>query len=303
MFQAIFNSNNKVKITLINATGVDGAIVPIQVARFDQLHPIVSGNKFYKLKYNVATAFDKGKRGILTMGGAYSNHLAATAFFCKENNLTSTGIIRGEIKVPLNPTLQFCRDCGMELIPVGRNEFDKTHPTIQKIITERTTEHFVPMGGANAEGIKGAAEMMQAIENFEQYQTIVCAVGSGTMFKGLKASLLTHQCLLGIPAVQIRKEDQRTFTGQLFDPVNHPNIQLNFDYSFGGYAKKNETLLNFMKKMKEQHQLPLDFIYTAKALYGLLDLIEKGILSSEAPVLFIHSGGLQGNNSLDFSSS
>ncbi len=145
--------------------------------------------------------------------------------------------------------------------------------------------------------------MMQAIENFEQYQTIVCAVGSGTMFKGLQSTLLSHQCLLGIPAVQIRKEDQESFTSQLFDPVNQPNIQLNFDYSFGGYAKKNETLLHFMKKIHQQHHLPLDFIYTAKALYGLLDLIEKGILRSAAPILFIHSGGLQGNNSLDFLSS
>ncbi|MBU6157584.1 MAG: pyridoxal-phosphate dependent enzyme [Bacteroidetes bacterium] len=300
MFQAIFNTNNKVKITLINVTGVDGAILPVHVARFDQLHPIVSGNKFYKLKYNVAAALDQGKRGILTMGGAYSNHLAATAFFCKENNLKSTGIIRGEIKLPLNPTLQFCTECGMELIPIERNEFDASHPTMQKIIKTRTTEHFVPMGGANAEGIKGAAEMIQSIENIEQYQIIVCAVGSGTMFKGLKESLLPHQSLLGIPAIQIRNEDQDIFTGQLFDPIKHPNIQINFNYSFGGYAKKNETLLHFMKKINQQYQLPLDFIYTAKALYGLLDLIEKGILQSDQPILFIHSGGLQGNNSIQF---
>lgn len=300
MFQAIFNTDNKIKITLINATGADGAIVPVHVARFDLLHPIVSGNKFYKLKFNIAAVLEKGKKGILTMGGAYSNHLAAAAFFCRENNLKSTGIIRGEIKLPLNPTLQYCADCGMELIAVERNEFEAAHPVIQSIIADRPSEYFVPMGGANAEGIKGAAEMATAIENFEEYEIIVGSIGSGTMFKGWMQSLLPHQSLLGFAAMKIKKEEQHAFLHQLVNPIKKMKMNVNFDYSFGGYAKKNAALLDFMKMIYQQNQIPTDFVYTAKALYGLLDLIKKGFLSSSKPILFIHSGGLQGNNSIDF---
>ncbi len=135
------------------------------VARLDRLHPVVSGNKYFKLKYNIDAAIRQNKKGIITMGGPYSNHLAASAFTCREAGITPIGIVRGEVKAPLNHTLAFCSSQGMQLVPCERNEYDPNSKYVRQIISNHPNYFFIPQGGDNAEGLKGCEEILHHIRD------------------------------------------------------------------------------------------------------------------------------------------
>lgn len=292
MLQVITIRLHNIKWT--TATGVQAGC---SMARLDLLHPVVSGNKYFKLKYNLQRALAEGK-GIITMGGAYSNHLAATAFACNETGIDSIGLIRGEVTAPLNHTLSFCARHNMKLIPVSRQEYKSNSGSIQTILAEHKDFLFVPEGGDNPEGEKGCSEIASLINNFDSFTHIACAVGTGTTARGLAQSLLPHQTLLAIPVLKIKAEDRAAFVQQHLISQKEQQLTVLFEYAGKGYASEEQQLFEFMNLFCRQTGVPLDFVYTAKLLKAVTHLFEKDYFTPNDRLLVIHTGGLQGNESL-----
>ena len=267
------------------------------VKREDLLHPEISGNKWRKLKYNLQEAERQGKRTLLTFGGAYSNHIAATAAAGKEFAFKTIGVIRGEEHRPLNPTLSFASSCGMKLHYISREQYkQKNDPVfLQGLAQEYNHPYILPEGGTNALAVKGCAEIVQDIHM--EYDYICCAAGTGGTIAGVIAGLQGKRQVLGFPALKggsfLQREIEQLvleYSGQRYS-----NWQLVTDYHFGGYAKVKPELLEFMKWFQEQHQVPLEPIYTGKMLYGLYDLVKQGYFTNGSRIVAVHTGGLQGN--------
>ncbi|HET9058142.1 MAG TPA: pyridoxal-phosphate dependent enzyme [Chitinophagaceae bacterium] len=269
--------------------------IEVAVARLDLLHPVVSGNKYFKLKYNIENAKTQNKTGIITFGGAYSNHLAATVFACKEAGLESVAVVRGEKTSELNHTLRFCKEMGMQLEFVNRNKYNNKellYPFFQK---KYESWYLVPEGGNNEAGEKGCSEILSHIDHSNLYTHIICDIGSGATFSGIVKSSQAHQKVIGIVVLKGAEVMDKIFVNNLA-PRN--NFQLIHDYHFNGYAKKNDELISFMNRFYLQHQIPTDFVYTGKLFYALHSLITKNYFPPGSKILCMHTGGLQGNLSL-----
>ena len=256
------------------------------------IHPTVSGNKYRKLKYNLQKAQSENYKGILTFGGAFSNHIAATAAAGQALNIPTVGIIRGEelaSKIELNSTLNYARSCGMHLEFVSRSVYkQKTDPAYLKTLLESFEDFYIiPEGGTNALAIKGCEEILT--EEDHTFDTICCAVGTGGTIGGLINSSLPTQKIIGFPALKgsFLNEDICKFATQ-------SNWELWEAYHFGGYAKVDSKLITFMNHFKTTFKIPLDPVYTAKMMYGIFDAIQTGKIPKDAKVLAIHTGGLQG---------
>jgi 1-aminocyclopropane-1-carboxylate deaminase len=266
--------------------------IKLTVKREDLLHPHISGNKFRKLKYNILQAKKEGKKALLTFGGAFSNHIAATAAAGKEYGFTTIGVIRGEElvnKIGDNPTLAFAQSCGMVLKFVTRDDYRlKAEPQfIENLKAEFGDFYLVPEGGTNALAVKGCEEIL--ITEDEQFTHICCAVGTGGTISGLINSAEHQQQVLGFPALKGEGllDDICKFAPQ-------GNWQLVSDYHFGGYGKVTEELIVFMNDFFEKTGIPLDPVYTGKMFFGVIDLIHKGYFPENSDILLIHTGGLQG---------
>ncbi len=268
-------------------------IVKFFVARLDAVHPIVSGNKLFKLFYNLQTALAHQK-GIITMGGAYSNHLAATAYACKIAGISSIGIVRGEVSTSLNHTLQFCKEHGMELIPMERKHFHRSSSLIQNFIHKNPSFLFVPEGGDNQEGMQGCEEIPKRIPDYSSYTHIICAAGTGTTIRGITRASAQHQHCIAIPVLKIKSYEQQLFRVKHL----HENTTCLFGYAGKGYARKDKQLFSFMNNFFKQSAIPLDFIYTAKLLKAVSELYDSNYFTNSSRLLVIHTGGLQGNESL-----
>jgi 1-aminocyclopropane-1-carboxylate deaminase len=256
------------------------------------IHPTVSGNKYRKLKYNLQKAQSENYRGILTFGGAFSNHIAATAAAGQSLNIPTVGIIRGEelaSKIELNSTLKYAQSCGMHLEFVSRSVYkQKTDSTYLKTILETFKNFYIlPEGGTNALAIKGCQEILT--DKDRAFDIVCCAVGTGGTIAGLINSSLPTQKIIGFPALKggFLNEDICKFATQ-------SNWELWEAYHFGGYAKVDSKLITFMNHFKTTYKIPLDPVYTAKMMYGIFDAIQTGEIPKDAKVLAIHTGGLQG---------
>ena len=256
------------------------------------IHPTVSGNKFRKLKYNLQTARFGNYKGLLTFGGAFSNHIAATAAAGQELKIPTVGVIRGEeliSQVNSNPTLRYAKSCGMHLEFVSRSTYKiKTDPAyLQQLLTTFKDYYLIPEGGTNDLAIKGCEEILT--EKDHSFDIICCPVGTGGTMAGLINGSLPTQKIIGFPALKghFLKEDICKFATQ-------SNWELCEDYHFGGYAKVDSKLINFMNEFKSTYKIPLDPVYTAKMMYGIFDGIRSGEIPKTAKVLAIHTGGLQG---------
>lgn len=269
--------------------------VELFIKREDLNHEEISGNKLRKLKYNLEAAKEQGKDKLLTFGGAYSNHIYATAAAGKLHGFETVGIIRGEEHLPLNPTLEFAKSCGMELHYIDRTRYRlKNSPLVINDLKRMFGDFYlIPEGGTNELAIKGCEEILSEEEkNFDHY---CLSVGTGGTIAGIIQSLRGKVNIIGMSA--LKGDFLEVEINSLFRQFNMPeynNWHINNHYHFGGYAKTNEDLINFIKEVEEEHNLPLDPVYTGKALYGILDLIKKGEIKKGEKVLFIHTGGLQG---------
>ncbi|HMO33127.1 MAG TPA: pyridoxal-phosphate dependent enzyme [Lacibacter sp.] len=291
-------SNHKIRMQSIRWPAGSGETFAFDLARLDELHPVVSGNKIFKLRYNLATAAKEGKKGILTMGGAYSNHLAATAYACREAGLKSTGLVRGEIPAAGNPTLNFCKQQGMELIPIPRSGYHPNSPYVQELLQLFPSCHFIPEGAANAAGEAGCRNILPAMPDAATYSHIVCAIGTGTTLRGLAATALPHQTLVGIPVIRIRQEDQAAFLHSFSEKPGNGSVKILFQFAGKGYGRMETGLFAFMNKWYRVTGVPLDFVYTAKVMQAVAALFETSWFPSQSRVLVLHTGGLQGNLSL-----
>ena len=269
----------------------------LDVLRLDKIHPIISGNKWFKLKYSLQQALYQNKKSLVTFGGAYSNHILATACLCKEVGLPSIGIIRGDQPKKLSCTLVAARDQGMEIEFISRNVFaDKDH-LYTSIQNRYEQSYLVEEGGRNENGILGAEEILR-LKELEKYQYICCSIGTGTMMAGIIRASMPNQQVIGFSSLKVSSEENELTAFLHANTNGRKNYNLIFDYHFGGYAKYRKELLLFMNEFFTQTSIPTDFVYTGKLFYGIIELVKKSYFEPESSILVIHSGGLQGNCSL-----
>jgi 1-aminocyclopropane-1-carboxylate deaminase len=265
----------------------------LDVLRLDTLHPIVSGNKWFKLQHYLQAAKPFGK--IATFGGAFSNHIVATAFAAKQAGLACKGIIRGEESNRLSPSLQTAKEDGMELQFVSRADFNHIDTLKNKL--EALGFYVIDPGGYGQLGAKGAADILQQVE-LKKYDHIICSVGSGTMMAGLIKAALPNQMITGISSMKHNESLLSEVQALLTIEEKQKNYQILHDFHFGGFAKTNPTLIQFMNNWFAAHQMPTDIVYTSKLFFAIEALTKTNFFGHGTCLLAIHSGGLQGNQSV-----
>ncbi len=270
--------------------------VSLCIQREDLVHPHIQGNKYRKLKYNLAFAKANSVKTLVTFGGAYSNHIAATAIAGKLEGLSTVGIIRGEeLGVSLdktlsqNPTLAKAVDYGMQLEFVSRTAYREkdTDGFRKKLNTKYSNALILPEGGTNEFAIKGCAEILDA--QGHSFDFVCCPVGTGGTLAGIIKSSQKNQMVIGFPALK-----GNFLTTEIEKWTQKTNWKLIHDYHFGGYAKTNNALIAFINAFSKTHKIQLDPIYTGKMIYGILDLITKDYFPAKSRILAIHTGGIQG---------
>ena len=278
-----------------NATTMEKNVA-LSMLRLDNIHPQVSGNKLFKLHFFIKRALSSSKK-IITFGGAYSNHLAATATMCRDYGIKCIGIVRGERPENLSHTLQYCLEQEMELQFISREKYaEKNDKRIKDELRKKYPYHIVvPEGGFGKEGMQGAA-LIPSFYKTGSFTHICCAVGTATTLAGLICSASAKETIVGFSALKnLNDFEERIQTLVSTTSINYSLIE---NYHFGGYAKKTDELLNFMNEFYRQTNIPTDFVYTGKMMFGVFDLIKKNYFTKGSKILCVHTGGLQGNFSL-----
>lgn len=267
--------------------------VELYILREDEIHPTISGNKFRKLKYNLIE-FQKGNyNAILTFGGAYSNHISAVAAAGKEFRFKTIGIIRGEEiidKIHENPTLTFAQNCGMEFKFISRELYrNKSNSEfLNELKAEFGNVYILPEGGTNELAVKGCEEILG--NPTSEFDFICCPIGTGGTIAGIINSSENHQKILGFPALkegEFLKNEIKNFSSR-------SNWELISDFHFGGYAKVNDELLDFINEFKRRFDVNLEPIYTGKMFFGIFELMKNNYFPKGSRILAVHTGGLQG---------
>ncbi|MDX2188933.1 MAG: pyridoxal-phosphate dependent enzyme [Bacteroidota bacterium] len=269
--------------------------IRLDVKRLDLIDPFISGNKWFKLKYNIEEANRLNIKTLLSFGGAYSNHIYALAAAGKRFGIRTIGIIRGEETLPLNDTLKFATDCQMQLEYVSREKYRlKDNPEFKdELLKTYGDVYIIPEGGSNLLGVKGTVEILSERE-INEYDIICCCCGTGATLSGILIKLNGNKNALGFSVLKgdFMKNAVDTITydysGQLFE-----NYTINNHYHFGGYAKSNSELDSFIKTYTNTTLIPIEHVYTAKMFYGIMDLVNKGKFTPGTKILAIHTGGLR----------
>ncbi len=285
-------SLGNITIDKISLPGSEKHNISLSVLRLDQIHPVISGNKWFKLRYYIDEAVTSGKKTIVTFGGAWSNHIIATAAACKMQGLSATGIIRGEEPPALSATLHAAKKLGMTFYFISRKDF------AEKLIPpglNKNENYFINEGGFGETGARGAASITSLFKQ-EDYTHICCAVGTGTMMAGLINSGLPHQKFTGISVMKNNKTLNAAIRSLLHD--RNRSFDLLHEYHHGGYAKTTPELIRFMNDCYTRSGIPSDIVYTGKLFFAVDDLAGKNYFPPASRILLIHSGGLQGNASL-----
>lgn len=288
--------NENPAIERIQETILTEKEVSLYILREDLNHSYISGNKWYKLKYNIEEAKKQGKDTLLTFGGAYSNHIYAVAAAGKIFNLNTIGIIRGEEHLPLNPTLSFAKQQGMMIEYLDRTTYrKKDSPELLDLLKNKFGDYYLlPEGGTNSLAVKGCSEIINHINiNFDY---VCCPSGTGGTLAGLISGLNGKSFALGFAVLKgasFLKENVRSLFATTGKPILN-NWDINLDYHFGGYAKIKKELLDFAANFSLTHKIPIEPIYTGKMLYGIYDLIKQGYFKKGSKIIAVHTGGLQG---------
>lgn len=269
--------------------------VAFKIVRMDQNHRYISGNKLWKLKYNLIKAAENGVKRFVTFGGAYSNHIHAAAAAGKLFGFETVGVIRGERPKVLNPTLVDAQNWGMQLRFIERRQYKHRHETDfqQQIMEQCQAEYLVPEGGSNALAVNGVKDW--ALRQ-EEGDVFCLATGTGGTTAGVIAGAIHKRKVLSFPVLKggvYLKEEIESLLKES-SQKEAASWQLMTEYHFGGYAKYTNELIEFINMMKQQYQVPLDPVYTGKVAFGVLDMIKKGCFSRGTTIVMIHTGGLQG---------
>ena len=274
--------------------------INLYIKREDLIHSHISGNKWYKLKYNLIEAEKIGIKRILTFGGAYSNHIYSTAAACSLFGFESIGVIRGEEHLPLNPTLKFAVEHGMTLYYINRTAYRNKYNDNLLSLLKKSFGNFylIPEGGSNSLAVKGCAELIKTVSI--PFNFICTPCGTGGTLAGIVAGLNNNSKALGFSVLKnsffLNKEVERlilSYNGKIYN-----NWEINFNYHFGGYAKFDSGLMRFIKNFDEVHKIKLEPIYTGKMMFGIYDLIKKDYFNYGDSIIATHTGGLQGLNGL-----
>lgn len=274
---------------------VHRAGVRLLIKREDLTHPEVSGNKWWKLKYNLLEAIAGGHKTILTFGGAYSNHIYATAAACSLLGLKSIGIIRGEPPDYPSPTLQFAADRGMTLHYVARGHYrEKASDEFKRGLHDALGDFYlIPEGAANEEALRGCEEFGSKLNEIPA-DYICLPVGTGGTLAGIIRGLSANKNVIGFAVLKgghsLREKVEQSTTGK------EAAWQIATNYSYGGYAKRDERVTEFILSFRERTGIPLDFVYTGKMMCGLFDMIAKGFFERGKTIVAIHTGGMQGHS-------
>ncbi|ASF46688.1 1-aminocyclopropane-1-carboxylate deaminase/D-cysteine desulfhydrase [Methylovulum psychrotolerans] len=267
--------------------------VTLWLKRDDQLHPILSGNKWRKLKYSLNHALELGCRRLISMGGAYSNHLHALAYAGKALGLPTTAYIRGEPPTPLTPTLQDAQDWGMQLKFISRGDYRILRPykAWDSLPGWQVGDYWLPEGGAQPLALQGVGELVAELAIPYQWLCVPC--GTGATLAGLAAAVAPPSRVLGFAALK-NAGFLRADIAQLL-PQPQQNWHINLDYHCGGFAQTTPALLAFIRDFQATHGIALEPVYTGKMLLGLYELINNGVFAPGTTIIAVHTGGLQGN--------
>ncbi|MED5528862.1 MAG: pyridoxal-phosphate dependent enzyme [Pseudomonadota bacterium] len=287
------------RIDEVRSSILDEQAITLKVLRLDEIHPLVTGSKWFKLKLNISYVQEKGITSILSFGGAYSNHILALAVIGKMLGIETIGIIRGELVEPLNPVLKFAREQGMILRGMDRSNYRQKHKAwlIKKLRLRFGDFYLLPEGGSNELAVKGCETLAQFIPKVITQRGLCVALpcGTGATMAGLIRGLACCQRVTvlgfsvlkaeGYLATEVAKWTRATACTEL------PAWQVIDDYHCGGYAKSNAELSAFMECWKTDSNIPLEPVYTGKMFYGLFKLIEAGYYREGTEILAIHTGG------------
>jgi len=272
--------------------------VRLLIKREDLNHPLVSGNKWWKLRHNLQEAKRQGHSTLLTFGGAYSNHIYATAAAASENGFHAIGIIRGEETFPLNNTLLFAKEQGMKINYVSRERYKQkeTQRFIEELHLQHGDFYLIPEGGTNSLAVKGCLEFAAQELNDIDFDHLFLPVGTGGTMAGVIAGVKGKKKITGVSVLKdgaFLNESVR----HLLHPYRH-NVSNDWNilthYHEGGYGKKTDRLMKILDQMKFDHDLPLDHVYTGKMMLAILSELAEGKIKQGTTVLAVHTGGLQG---------
>ncbi|CAG5076957.1 1-aminocyclopropane-1-carboxylate deaminase/D-cysteine desulfhydrase [Parvicella tangerina] len=268
--------------------------VELWIKRDDLIHPVISGNKYRKLKYNLLEVNKNNFNHVLTFGGAHSNHIASTAYLCKQFDLKCTGIIRGEEAKQISPTLKASLEAGMDCQYVSRSEYrNKNTPTyLEALQTKYPSAYIIPEGGANELGIKGCEEIVTECKDLTDFDFITVDCGTGATLAGMVRQLQPHQKAIGVQV--LKGQDFISNEVEDFSPNYSDKFEIWTAYHFGGYAKFQPELIQFMRWFYDQTSIKLDPIYTGKQFYAVFDQLKNGFFPKGSRIILTHTGGLQG---------
>ncbi|GAB3157056.1 pyridoxal-phosphate dependent enzyme [Micromonospora sonneratiae] len=271
---------------------LDAAGIRLLLKRDDLIHPELPGNKWRKLKHNLAAAAEQGHDTLLTFGGAYSNHIRAAAAAGHHFGFATIGVIRGEEHLPLNPSLAYAVGRGMQLTYLDRSTYRAKHTpaVIDSLRRDWGRFYLLPEGGSNHLAVRGCAELPTEID--ETFDVICCAVGTGGTLAGIAAGLGPHQRAIGFSALkggefladEVTRLQTRTY-GRCSD-----NWRIEYGYHGGGYAKTTPQLTEFASDFAERHGLRLDPIYVAKMMFGIFDLAARDNFAPGTRIIAVVTG-------------
>ena len=271
----------------------------IDVLREDLTHPSYGGNKIRKLKYHIQAFRESGKKGILTFGGAWSNHIYATAMLCRDLAIPCIGIIRGKAEKYLSETLKDSMNAGMEIHYLERMKYREiTNDYGIFNIKEFEDYYVVPEGGSGKMGVRGCREILGS--HTREYELICCPLGTGGTGAGLVNSLEDHQRLILFSALKGGEYLRENIDAWLESEELSNRFEITDEFCFGGFAKFNDELIQFMRRFNETNNIRLDALYTGKMFYGLSRLAIRGELDQNNRILVVHTGGIQGNRGIEF---
>jgi 1-aminocyclopropane-1-carboxylate deaminase len=266
--------------------------IELWMKRDDLLHPIISGNKWRKLKFILDHALSLSSDKLISMGGAYSNHLHALAYVGKILGLKTLGFIRGERPETLTPTLIDMQNWGMELRFVSRSDYRllRQHQGCHDLPGLKPQQYWLPEGGAQPLALKGIAELVNEIDIL--YDIICMPCGTGTTLAGILDAAPDSVSVMGFAALNNAGFLRADVESLL--PTPRANWLINQDYHFGGFAKTNALLMAFIEDFEYKTGIPLEPVYTGKMMYALYDLITKHTFKPGRRIIAVHTGGLQG---------
>lgn len=272
--------------------------VELWLKRDDLIHPVISGNKWRKLKYPLQHALSVGSDTIISMGGAWSNHLHALAFIGQALGLKTIAMLRGEYPRYPSPTLQDIMQWGMHIIPLSRGDYQqlRNYKHWQALPTWQPGQYWLPEGGATGLALNGVAEILTEITIPYDYLCVAC--GTGTTLAGLIPNNQAKQQVIGFAALKAGDFLTADVQNLLQNQKCPNNWHINTDYHFGGFAKSTAELSAFIRQFRAESNIPLDTLYTGKLLFAIFDLLQQGFFKAGERIIAIHTGGLQGNRPL-----